>query len=137
MSISTQGCTIRYSDMASPEVWADIVCITSISGPDGQRQEIDKTCLDSVAREFEMGIRNEGSVQFDVIYDGDEASHTTLYDDFQSASQRNYRLVLDDSPEEIFSFAAFVSAYQFQIGIDDVVRVSVTLRITGAVTDNN
>lgn len=137
MSINTQGCELRVGDGASPNVYTAIAGVVSFSGPSGSRQVIDVTTLASTGREKQVGIPDYGQVTFELIYDGDQATNTSLYDDFQNGTIRDFQLVFSDSPEEVFSFAAFVLAYSYTANIDDVVRASVTLEIDGPVTDNN
>ena len=137
MSINTQGCELRVGDGASPNVYTSIAGVVSCSGPSGSRQVIDVTTLASTGREKQVGIPDYGQVTFELIYDGDQATNTSLYDDFQNGTLRDFQLVFSDSPEEIFSFAAYVLAYSYTANIDDVVRASVTLEIDGPVTDNN
>jgi len=146
MSITTQGCQVRIGDGSSPQVFESIGGLVSFTGPTGQRQVIDVTTLASTAREKQVGIPDMGQVTMELIYDGDSGtdvsspqvlSHTLLFDRFQDGASSAFQISLDDSPEELFDFNAFVLAYQFSTSIDDVVRVSVTLEIDGAITDNN
>jgi predicted secreted protein len=135
-TINTQGCAIRISDGTSPSVFSDVEEVLSFSGPSGSRSVIDVTSLSSTGREKEVGIPDYGQVSFEINYSGLNTNHLALYDLFQSGASRDFQIVFDRSPEEIYSFTAFVLNFQFQTGIDDVVKASVTLEITGTVTDN-
>lgn len=135
-TINTQGCAIRMSDGASPLVYSDVPEVLSFSGPSGSRSVIDVTSLASTGREKEVGIPDYGQITFEVNYSGENANHLALYDLFQSGLAREFQIVFDRSPEEIYSCSAYVLNFQFQTGIDDVVKASITLEITGSVTDN-
>lgn len=137
MSINTQGCALKRGDAASPEVFTTIGGVVSFQGPSGSRQVIDTTTLASTGREKEVGIPDYGQITFDLIYDGDDTSNTGLWDDFQNGTLRNFQMVFDDSPQEVFSFAGYVLAFSYSANIDDVVRASLTVEISGTVTDNN
>lgn len=135
-TINTQGCAIRISDGNSPLVYSDVEEVLSFSGPSGSRSVIDVTSLSSTGREKEVGIPDYGQVTFEINYSGLNTNHLALYDLFQSGVAREFQIVFDRSPEEIYSFQAFVLNFQFQTGIDDVVKASVTLEISGTVSDN-
>ena len=123
--------------MASPEVYSVVAGVTDFQGPNGQRQVIDKTTLADTTRQKEVGIADMGQITMNLVYDGDEATNTTLWDLFQSGALNNFQVIFNDSPQEVFSFAGYVLQYQYQASIDDVVRASVTIEISGNVTDNN
>ena len=55
-NLKSQGCGIRIFDTtASPNAYAEIGQVISISGPDGSASEIDVTNLASSAKEFVIG----------------------------------------------------------------------------------
>jgi predicted secreted protein len=137
MAINTQGCALAVGDGASPEAFTDVAGVVSLQGPSGSRSVIDITTLASTGREKDVGIPDYGNVTAELIYDGDSASNTSLWDDFQNGTLRNFQLKFDDSPQEVFSFSAYVLSYSYSAGIDDVVRASLTMEVSGSITDNN
>lgn len=137
MSIRTQGSRIEIGDGASPEVFTEIESVTDFNGFTGGRPLIDVTTLASTGREFVTGIPDYGNLDFNIIYDGDETTHTDLYALFQNGESNTFRLVFPDSPEEIYTFTGFVLNFQFSGPLDEVVRAAVTIKVTGTPTDNN
>lgn len=138
MPIRTQNTRIEIGDVASPVVFTDIAGATDINGFTGGRPLIDVTTLQSTGREFLTGIPDYGNVDFTLIYDNANAQHLDIYDLFQSGLSRSFRMVFgDSSPEEIYTFDAFVLNFQFAAPIDEVIRASVTLKVTGTPVDNN
>ena len=137
MSITTQGCRLEIGDTASPIVYTAIDKVTDFQGFSGSRSVIDTTCLASTGREKSTGIPDFGQVNFNIIYDGDFSTHLDLHDLFESGLARTFRIVFDDSPEEVFTFTAYVLTLQYSASIDDVVRAAVTLEVSGSPTDNN
>ena len=47
---------------------------------------------------------------------------------------RNFKLILTDAATTTLSFAAYVKQFALSGGVDDEIKLSVTLRISGAVT---
>lgn len=132
--IESQGVQLTRGDAASPEVFTLVPQCISFAGPDGQASEIDVTTLDSTAKEHAVGLVDNGSIQFEAIYNPDHAQHQGLHSDFEARTLRNFKLTFTNSPADVHSFAARVAALSLSGGVDDVVRMSFTLRISGAVT---
>lgn len=131
----TKGVELQVGDGASPESFSKIASIVSINGPDGTRTEIDTTDLSSTAMEFEAGLKDEGSISFDAIWDEKETTHGDLQTEWENGDTKNYKIVVPDgSPNSELEFAAFVSQLQRQYNVNDVVRASCALRISGALT---
>ena len=135
-SVKTQGCTLGLSDGASPEVYTDIINLVSFQGPSGSRQVIDATVLASTAKEKDVGIPDLGQITFDYNFSAADPALIDCWDNFNAGTLHNFRINFSDSPETQFDFAAYVLNFTFSAGLDDIVRGSVTLEISGAVTDN-
>jgi hypothetical protein len=131
--IETQGTVISIGDAASPEVFTAIPQVVSISGPDGQTPEVDVTNLSSTAREFILGLNDNGNVSVPLQYDAG-AVHEGLYAKWAARTAHNFRITLTDSPATTLTFAARVQAFPFDVQADNVITVAMNLRITGAVT---
>ena len=77
-NITSQGTTIGIGDGASPEVYTSIPQVTSIGGPDGSASEINVTNLSSTAQEFILGLKDEGSISLDLVFDERDTTHSLL-----------------------------------------------------------
>ncbi len=134
MALKTQGAGIFAGDNASPQVMSVIPGVRSISGPDGSAAEIDVTSLDSAAKEFLIGLADEGSVSLEILWDETaNTNHAQLRTDRLAGDVRYYQIRLSDSPQTTYSFQAFVTGWSLGNAIDDATIANVTLRITGAV----
>lgn len=105
----------------------------TISGPDGSASEIDVTNLASSAKEFVVGLPDEGSVSLEVSFDyAGSIQHDTLYAARTSQVLQNFQIRLSDSPRTTIAFSAYVTQFSLSLGVDDKVGATFGLRITGA-----
>ena len=132
-NITSQGTTIGIGDAASPEVYTTISQVTNMSGPDGSASEIDVTNLSSTAKEFILGLKDEGSIQLDIVWDERDTQHALLRTRFGSGASGNYQIKDAGSPEALYTFPAFVQGLSMSMGVDEVQRASVNLRISSAI----
>ena len=83
-NLLSQGTGIYLNDLtASPVAFAEIGQVMTISGPDGSASEIDVTNLASSAKEFVIGLPDEGSVSMEVSFDYQSA--TAMHDKLHTA----------------------------------------------------
>lgn len=132
-AITSNGVTIAASDNQSPESFTTIGDVLSIGGPSGTAAEIDTTHLGSAAREFLIGLRDEGSVSLECNYDPDSTQHQDLLSDRDNEALRQYRITLTDTTPLTWTFFAYVSEAQLQVSIDEAVKINFTLRLTGPI----
>ena len=137
MSVKTQGCALRFYDTAvSPNAYVDIANVTGFQGPSGSRQVIDATLLASAAKIKDVGLPDMGQISGDFVFDVSDTVLTDVYDAFLAGTLQVFQIAFSDSPETLFDFSAYVLSFSYSASIDDVVRGSFTLEISGAVTDN-
>ena len=132
-NITSQGTTIGIGDGASPEVYTSISQVTTMSGPDGSASEINVTNLSSTAQEFILGLKDEGSINLDCVWDERNVQHALLRTKFASGVSTNYRITDAGSPQATYTFPAFVQGLSMSTGVDEVQRASVNLRISSAI----
>ena len=65
-----------------------------------------------------------------------DAEQNGLVTDRAAKTQRNFQLIFPDTGNLTLSFAAFVLGFAYGSAPDDSVKVTVTLRITGLVTES-
>lgn len=135
-ALESQGMTIKRGDGATTEVFTTIPEVRSINGPDGSASEIDVTDLSSTAREFRMGLKDEGSITLDMMYIPANTVHAGLRADRASRTLRNFKLQFTDVPATTWSFAAYVQGFSVANDVDGVTTASVTLRISGSITES-
>lgn len=135
-ALESQGMTIKRGDGASPEVFTIIPEVRSITGPDGSATEIDVTDLSSSAKEFRMGLQDNGSITLDMMYIPANTVHAGLRTDRQNRTLRNFQLLFTDSPATTWSFSAYVQGFSVTNEVDSTTNASITLRISGTITES-
>jgi hypothetical protein len=105
--------------------------ITTFKGPGGSATVIDKTDLDSVAKEKMMGLPDEGQLQFDINYDSTNTTHAALLAARAARTLKDFTLVFSNADEATFS--GYVTNFEVSGGVDALISASVTIEISGAV----
>ena len=133
-SVKTQGCALKLGNGASPQVLSTIASVTSFQGPSGSRQVIDATTLASTGKEKDVGIPDYGQVTFDFNFAASDTVLVDVWDGFIAGTLHYFQILLSDTTA--FTFNAYVLSMNYTAGLDDIVRGSVTLEISGTVSDN-
>lgn len=133
-AINAQGVELRRGNGASPETFVIVGEITQFDGPGGSATVIDVSTLQSVAKEKRAGLPDEGQFTFQMNLDPSDVQQNALRADRAARVLRNFRLVLTDSSNTTLQFSALVLEFKISGAVDQVVKASVTLEISGAVT---
>lgn len=134
-ALVSQGAVLKRGDGGGPETFTAIGEVVSISGlGSGSASEIDVTSLSSTAKEFLMGLEDEGSITLSLNLDTADTMQTGLRTDRAAQTLRNFQLDLTDSGPTTISFAAYIQTFAVSIAVDDKIGLEVTLRISGAAT---
>ena len=112
------------------------ICGTSISGlGSGAATEIDTTTLCSAAKEFVMGIKDEGTMTFAVNYDPADVGQKRLQYLRDNQEVGAFRMTLTDVGSETWTWSGYVtSAPLGDVTPDTVYTMVYSIRITGAIT---
>lgn len=132
-SIESQGITIGISDGGSPSSFSNIANIVGFSGPGGSASVIDVTNLSSTAKEKRMGLPDEGQFTLDINYDPDNATHQSLRAARDGRIRREFKITYTDTTPSQDVFFGYVTGFQINGAVDQVVKASVTIEIDGAV----
>lgn len=135
-TLKSQGVVLKRGDGGSPtEVFTAIGELTAISGVGGgSASEIDVTSLASTAKEFILGLKDEGEVSLSLNLDTADTMQTGLRTDRDNNVARNFEMDLTDSGPTTISFTAFVKSYNLGVATDTQITLEVTLRLTGPAT---
>jgi hypothetical protein len=133
-TIDTQGTVLQSSDAASPEVFLPIGQLVNIGEVGVERALIDVTNLASTLREYKGAIPDGSEIDLDFQYDSGSAKQTLMKTDIDANTVRNYKVLLSDSPPTDFSFPALVISWKIGSPIDEVVPLTVRIKITGSLS---
>jgi predicted secreted protein len=133
INVDTTGKTITLgAPTATPTTFTNVANVKTFTGFDGSASEIDVTNLDSLAKEFRLGLTDPGQFAFEIDYDSANAGHIALRSKQVSGLITNFKLTLPNAT--VVTFSAFVKKFSLAGGVDAVAKTSVDLRISGAVT---
>jgi len=115
--------------------------VVGFNWPTGAANVIDASHLGSTAKEKMLGLRDEGQVTLDVNF----RPGTTAQDYMRTCRANRYMrkalIQLNDSTVELAKtkiiFDAYVSGFSITGAVDQIVKGSITLEITGACTYSN
>lgn len=107
--------------------------VVGFNGPSGSAGKIDVTNLGSTAKEFLMGIRDEGEISLDVIYDPADAGQAGAFADRGTRTRRAWGIALTDGSSNLIKGLGYMSGFAVTGAVDDAVKASLTISITGAV----
>lgn len=129
---NTTGLVYTSGGTATPVQWTTINNIKTFSGFDGQASEIDVTNLSSTAKEFRLGLVDPGQFSMELDQDNTDAGQIALRAAQVAGGIKNFKLTLPNT--NTASFTAFVKKFSSAGGVDQVVKASVDLRISGSIT---
>lgn len=115
---------------------AVVAAVRNLSGPSISLDTSDVTTHDSAGgwREFIATLIDAGEVTLELVWDPDNASHNNVRGDLVARTSQTYSIEWPDVSPAVFTFVAFVTAFQPEAPVDGELSASVTLKITGAVT---
>jgi predicted secreted protein len=131
-AVSSQGALIAISDVGCPFSFQNITEVSSINGPTGSAPIIDVTDLSSTGKEKQPGLMDEGQVTLEINYIPTNAVHELLRAVRASRELHLFRITFVGGTT--FTFSAYVVGFSVTNAVDQVMKASVTLEITGAVT---
>ena len=154
MSVKTQGSALFIADTLSSSVAAvlKMACPTGITGVGaGAASQINDTCLDDLEDEsFMPGLGSPGTMSVPFVLKPAEASHQALFDMKAAKELFSMMVCLSDGTADptldsndaldapasrtSFGFQAYVSDVAIDIATNEVVRGTLTLQRSGAVT---
>jgi hypothetical protein len=132
LDIDTTGGTLTAANgTLTPVALSAIAEVKTFSGFDGQASEIDVTHLQSTAKEFRLGLVDEGGFSFEMNQINTDAGQTALRASRDAGTIKQYVLTFPNA--ETATFSAFAKGVPTAGGVDGIVTSSVSLRISGSV----
>lgn len=125
------GIALKRSDMATPTAtFTTIGNVTSVSGPEIERETYDVTAHDSTSgwREFIGGLKDGGEVSLELNYD--PRKHDVLVSDFEDATQRDYKMTFPGTLGE-WALKLILTGFSQESPVDDKMTAELTFKVSG------
>lgn len=151
MPVKTQGTQLYIADTGASDGCDLLVveCATAISGLSSPREQIEVTCLESTAREYESGLQTPGQLTVTVNFDPRNESHLRLYefwrdnaDNFKAAigfgGPVDTNPTLDSDCDFVFpitrtyiEFEGYVADVPLEAALNSVWTSAISIQISG------
>lgn len=129
---TTGGAAYTNGGTATPVAWTPIGNLNNFKGFDGQANEIDKTNLSSVAKEFMLGLQDFGHFTFDVDKDFTDPGQLACDAAKRAGTLKQFKLAAPNGKTATFS--AYVKNSPLDGGVDQLLKTTgISLRISGDV----
>ena len=133
-AIKAQG-TLFQLGTGSPLAYTTIAEIVSFNGPGGSVSVIDVTDLASSAKEKIAGMNDNGQLSFECNFIPTNTQQAALKTAKEAGTQVKVKLVFTDTGTTEWTFDAIVTGFSITGAVDGVVKASVTLEISGSITE--
>jgi len=151
MAVKTQGTQLFAIDPDTGDV-ITVGCPTSIDGIDTAIEQIETTCLDSLAREYVAGMPTPGTATFAINTDPQDPSHVRLHElkiegalmqwavgwsDGTSlptsnlGSDAEYAWATPPTSRSWILFEGFMNSFPFTFALNSVVQSTVGIQVSG------
>lgn len=132
VNIDSSGfATAGTSGTANPKTWTAVNNVKTYSGFDGSASELDKTNMQSGAMEYAAGLQDFGQFSINVDVDDTDAGQIAMRAAKTSAATKAFRLRLPNGKQRVFK--GFVKKFSEEGGVNQIVKASADIRITGTV----
>ena len=136
IQIDTTGKTIAAgTGAATPATYTAVANVRSISDLEsGSASEIDVTNLASTAKEFRLGLADNGSFSLTIDHSNADAGQAALQARRLDGALVNMKVILPSGATPTASFSALVKKFSKSAAVDGVVSASVDVRVSGTIT---
>jgi hypothetical protein len=130
-NVDTTGLAYTSGGTATPQAYTKINGVTSFDGFDGQADDMDATDLDSDAKEFISGLRDEGKFGFEAKRLRADAGQIALRANLVSGAVVGMKLTLSDGT--VVSFSVLVKTMPIGGAVGSILKGKIDCKISGAV----
>lgn len=127
-STTAQGTVITINDGTNPVVFSGAV---SFDGLDGEASEVDETTLASTAKEFKLGLIDNGNFNIAANYDPDDVGQAEAIAIQASGVKREMVITLPNA--KTLTFDVLCKSAPVSGAVDALVTTPYGFRISGAV----
>lgn len=123
------------SDSDTPGTFTLIPEVRSITGPSMTADILDATSMDTPGgfRDKRQGLKDWGTVAFELLWIPDNAQHQKLFDDYSASPgvERAYQIIFPNAASTTFEFTGFVSQMPITAAFDQLLTMNVEITILG------
>ncbi|MBD1590176.1 phage tail tube protein [Pseudomonas typographi] len=159
--MKTQG-TDLYAIDPSDHTLITVGCFTSLDGIDTSIDQIETTCLNSKAREYEAGLSTPGTASFGINIEPGNAAHVRLHQLKTAGTKLQWAVGWSDGQDEngdgipptvettagddgVYDFVlpetrtwlvfeGYMNSFPFAFALNDVVKSTIGIQVSGEVT---
>ena len=134
MAIESQGCVLYWSTTTSLSTAISVGQVVGFNGPTGSANVIDASHLGSTAKEKMIGLRDEGQITLDCNLAPSDTGQVKLRECRAARTQGNWAIKMTDTAITMLNGHGYVSGFSVTGAVDQIVKASITIEISGAVT---
>lgn len=134
-AVSAQGTKIYISAQAAPASPTGFTKIAEVNtfSREGDRPEIDVSSLDSTAREYRLGLQDNGTLSFECNCVFTDAGQDLMVAALSSPGEWEFKIEYPDATVHLFR--GLVKKFDIAGGVDQVLKRNAQIRLTGAITE--
>lgn len=129
-----KGTLLQRGDTGGATNFVTVAEVRSLTGPQLRSDNIEVTNLSSTAKEYIPGFSDQGSIQAEANFVPSDTTQQGVLADQQARTTRYWQVVWSDSGTMTAGFQGYVEEFSLNTQANDAVRLTFTVRITGAVT---
>src|SRR5262249_16239737 len=128
-AISSQGTQLFIDQGGSPTVWTQIKDVNTFRLAGGERSEISVSNLDSTAKEFLLGLKDNGNLEITLSHVASDPGQSALRSALSLSTPSPFKLTFSDNT--YLRFAGLVKSNSLSGGVDAKVDTSFSIRLSG------
>ena len=146
-TLRAQGTHLYVIDPADDSLMP-VTCITTLEGIDSSWDQIETTCLESLDRSYEPGMRTPGQMTFGINFDPSNATHLRLHALYEAgAVDLKFAVGMSDgtAPPTVdtagdfvlptsrtwLTFVGYFTSYPFAFAQGSLVQPTIGVQISG------
>lgn len=141
-AVKTQGTELYFLDPVGDTV-VEVGCVTTVTGLNAARDQIETTCLDSGARTYESGMATPAPISFTINADPKDPSHVRLHELYVAGTRVDWALGWSDgtAPPTVtgaalvlpttrswIAYNGYVSNFPFDFALNAVVSSNLSVQ---------
>jgi len=135
INLDTTGMTYTSGGTATPATYTAVANVRSFSDfESGSAAEIDVTNFASTAKEYRLGLVDNGSFTMTIDHSNADAGQAALQARRLDGVSTNMKVILPSGTTPTASFAGLIKKFTKSASVDGVVTASVDVRVNGAIS---